>query len=191
MPDAQLKYELTDIESLVPYVRNARVHTDAHIAQIAGSIREFGFNIPVLIDSKRNIIAGHGRVMAARKLGMTEIPVVIADHLTDSQRRAFILADNKIHDNSTFDYETLQLEIDELKEAGFELKLAGFEEFELDIQYSENTWDSDIDLGDRDGVNLDGIPCVIRVEVKVDSGDQTRQLIKELLEEKGIEFQIK
>lgn len=129
--NSELIYENKDINDLIPYARNARVHTDSHIAQIAGSIREFGFNVPVLIDETGNIIAGHGRVLAARKLGMKEVPVVIAGHLTDTQRRAYIIADNKLHDNSTFDYETLQLDIDELKAEGFDMGLAGFEEFEL------------------------------------------------------------
>ena len=127
----KLEYKYSTVDSLVPYARNARVHTDAHIAQLAGSIREFGFNVPVLIDEEGNIIAGHGRVLAARKLGMGEVPTVVASHLSDTQRRAYVIADNKLHDNSAFDYELLQTDIDQLKAEGFDLSLAGFEDFEI------------------------------------------------------------
>lgn len=139
-----IEFQTVDIDTLVPYAKNARVHNEAHIAQLAGSIREFGFNIPVLIDEKSNVIAGHGRLLAARKLGMTEVPVLIADHLTDLQRRAFIIADNKLHDNSSFDYELLSLEVEELKEEGFDTGIIGFEQFEVD-SLSHSTMMSDLE----------------------------------------------
>lgn len=131
MNEKDLKYQFSNIETLVPYARNARVHTDQHVAQIAASIREFGFNVPILIDEKNNVIAGHGRLLAARKLGLDSVPVLVASHLTDTQRRAFILADNKIHDNSVFDFEALNLEIEELAAQGVNLSVAGF--IDMDI----------------------------------------------------------
>lgn len=124
--------EQTPIESLIPYARNSRTHSEAQVAQIAASIREFGFTNPVLIDSSGSIIAGHGRVMAARKLGMPEVPCLRLSHLTDTQRRAYIIADNKLALNAGWDAELLRLEIEELQELEFDVSLLGFDDAELD-----------------------------------------------------------
>jgi len=118
------------IDSLIPYAKNARVHDEAQIAQIAGSIKEFGFNNPVLIDKNNGIIAGHGRVMAARKLGLTEIPTILLDHLNETQRKAYILADNRIAINSTWDNEMLSLELMDIKD-DVSLAMLGFNVDEL------------------------------------------------------------
>ena len=126
-----LKIQYRPVESLIPYVRNAKQHSDTQVAQIAASIVEFGWGAPILIDGQNNLIAGHGRLLAARKLGLTEVPVVSMDHLTDIQRKALILADNKISENATWDNELLGLELAELKEAGFDLDLTGFGDEEL------------------------------------------------------------
>jgi ParB-like chromosome segregation protein Spo0J len=120
------KIERWPIDKLIPYARNARTHSDAQVAQIAASIREFGFTNPVLIDGEGNIIAGHGRVLAARKLGMQEIPCIRLEHLTETQRRAYIIADNKLALNAEWDEELLALELSELQELGFDLDLTGF-----------------------------------------------------------------
>ena len=119
------------IDSLIPYAKNARVHDEAQIAQIAGSIKEFGFNNPVLIDKDNGIIAGHGRVMAARKLGLTEVPTILLDHLNETQRKAYILADNRIAINSTWDNEMLSLELMDIKD-NVSLAMLGFSVDELD-----------------------------------------------------------
>jgi DNA modification methylase len=119
------------IDSLIPYAKNARVHDDAQIAQLAGSIKEFGFNNPVLIDKDNGIIAGHGRVMAARKLGLTEVPTILLDHLNETQRKAYILADNRIAINSTWDNEMLSLELMDIKD-DVSLAMLGFSVDELD-----------------------------------------------------------
>jgi DNA modification methylase len=119
------------IDSLIPYAKNARVHDEAQIAQIAGSIKEFGFNNPVLIDKDNGIIAGHGRVMAARKLGLTEVPTILLDHLNETQRKAYILADNRIAINSTWDNEMLSLELMDIKD-DVSLVMLGFNVDELD-----------------------------------------------------------
>jgi hypothetical protein len=114
------------VADLIPYARNSRTHSDEQITQIAASIKEFGFLNPVIVDGENGIIAGHGRVMAAKKLGMTEVPVVEASHLTEAQRRAYIIADNKLALNAGWDDEMLRVEFAELTEAGFDLNLTGF-----------------------------------------------------------------
>ena len=148
MSALQIHYRPTD--SLIPYARNAKQHSDAQVAQIAASIREFGWGAPILVDGQNNVIAGHGRLLAARKLGLAEVPVVPMDHLTDTQRRALILADNKIGENASWEDELLGIELAELKEAGFDLGLTGFspEEWEALIA-GENTTDG---LTDDDAV---------------------------------------
>jgi DNA modification methylase len=122
--------QYVEINKLIPYVNNARTHDDAQVTQIASSIREFGFNNPVLIDKDNGIIAGHGRVMAAKKLGLIEVPTITLDHLTEAQRKAYILADNRIALNSGWDNELLALELQEL-DTNIDLSLLGFDADEL------------------------------------------------------------
>ena len=100
--DAQA-IEWRPVEALIPYARNARTHSEAQVALIAGSIREFGFNNPVLVDDESGVIAGHGRLLAARQLGMTQVPVIELGHLSEAQRRAFILADNRLAEQAGWD----------------------------------------------------------------------------------------
>jgi ParB-like chromosome segregation protein Spo0J len=126
-----MKIEQIDIDNLIPYAMNARTHSDAQVAQIAGSIKEFGFNNPVLIDADNGLIAGHGRVMAGRKLGLKQVPAIRLGHLTETQKKAFILADNKIALNSGWDYELLKVEVELLSNEDFNLDLLGFEVNEL------------------------------------------------------------
>lgn len=114
------------VADLIPYARNSRTHSDEQVSQIAASIKEFGFLNPVIVDGENGIIAGHGRLLAAKKLGMIEVPAVEASHLTDAQRRAYIIADNKLALNAGWDDEMLRVEFDELKEFGFDLDLTGF-----------------------------------------------------------------
>src|SRR6516225_413969 len=133
------KIVLRSVESLIPYARNARIHSDAQVAQIAGSIREFGFTNPVLVDGESGIVAGHGRVLAARKLGMTEVPCIEVAYLTDAQRRAYFIADNKLALNAGWDEELLKLELADLKGGGFDLSLTGFGELELNALLADKT----------------------------------------------------
>ena len=114
------------IESLIPYVNSARTHSDAQVAQIAGSIKEFGFNNPVLIDEESGIIAGHGRVLAARKLNLNTVPCIKLNHLSPAQRKAYILADNKLALNAGWDNDILRLELADLKELDIDTDLTGF-----------------------------------------------------------------
>ena len=118
--------ETIAIDRLIPYARNSRTHSDEQIAQVAASIREFGFTNPVLIDGEGGIIAGHGRVMAARKLGMADVPCIRLAHLTDAQKRAYIIADNKLALNAGWDDKMLALEFADLQALDFDLALTGF-----------------------------------------------------------------
>ncbi len=126
-----MKIEQIPTADLIPYGKNSRTHTDFQVAQIAGSIREFGFTNPVLIDGENGIIAGHGRVMAAGKLGLAKVPCIRLAHLTETQKRAYIIADNKLALNAGWDEEMLGLELAELREEDFDLGLLGFDESEL------------------------------------------------------------
>lgn len=120
------KIEQVKVADLTPYSGNARVHDDAQVQQIANSIAEFGFNAPILIDGEGVIIAGHGRAKAAQVLGLETVPAIRLTHLTDVQRRAYILADNKIALNSSWDADLLTLELDQLDELGVDMALMGF-----------------------------------------------------------------
>jgi DNA modification methylase len=138
--------EQIGIETLIPYANNARTHSDAQVAQIAASIREFGFNNPVLIDEQSSIIAGHGRVLAARKLELDSVPCIRLNHLSETQRRAYIIADNKLAMNAGWDDELLALEFEGLGDEGFDLELTGFtldEIAELSPKITEGLTDED------------------------------------------------
>ena len=129
------EYKTFSLNDLIPYARNSRTHSDEQVAKIAASIKEFGFLNPVIIDGDNGIIAGHGRVMAAQKLGMTELPVVEASHLTEAQRRAYVIADNRLALDAGWDDEMLRVEFAELEELGFDLDLTGFDVDELAILF--------------------------------------------------------
>ena len=131
------KVEKWAIDKLIPYARNARTHSDEQVSQIAASIKEWGWTTPVLVDEQGSIIAGHGRTLAAHKLKMTEIPVMVAKGWSDAKKRAYIIADNKLAINAGWDSEMLALEIDELKEAGFDLGLTGFKAEEIALLNGE------------------------------------------------------
>lgn len=128
-----------DIGDLLPYARNSRTHSDAQVAQIAGSIREFGWTNPILVDADGTIIAGHGRVMAARKLGEQQVPVITLGHMTDAQRRAYVIADNQLAMNAGWDADMLKVEIAELADADFDLSLLGFDDKVLAGLMAEET----------------------------------------------------
>lgn len=125
-------YKTAKVSELIPYARNSRTHSDEQVTKIAASIKEFGFLNPVIIDGDNGIIAGHGRVMAAQKLGIEQVPAVEASHLTDAQRRAYIIADNRLALDAGWDDEMLRVEFAELEEAGFDLELTGFNLDEID-----------------------------------------------------------
>jgi hypothetical protein len=134
-----MKIETLKTTDLIPYARNTRTHSPEQVSQIAGSIREFGFTNPILIDGENGIIAGHGRVMAASKLGLAKVPCIRLAHLTDTQKRAYIIADNKLALNAGWDEEMLALELGELNDEDFDLSLLGFDEAELGDLMAETT----------------------------------------------------
>ena len=131
-------YKTVFVSDLIPYARNSRTHSEVQINKIASSIKEFGFLNPVLIDKDNGIIAGHGRVMAAQKLGLKEVPVLQIGHLSETQKRAYIIADNRLALDAGWDDEMLRVEFAELADNGFNLELTGFE------------------LGEITNINLDG-----------------------------------
>jgi ParB-like chromosome segregation protein Spo0J len=131
MSKIQIKH--VPIDDLLPYARNAKQHPPEQVAQIAASIKEFGFNNPVLIDGENGIIAGHGRVLAARKLGLDSVPCLALNHLTPAQKRAYVIADNRLGDSALapWDWDMLQAEIDSLKEENYDYTLTGFDDESL------------------------------------------------------------
>jgi len=138
------------VDALIPYIRNSRTHSDTQVAQIAASVREFGWTNPILIDGENGIIAGHGRVLAARKLGMDEVPCIELAGLTDAQRRAYIIADNKLALNGGWDDELLAIEFAELSDAGFDNLLTGFTQDEIDALSGGEPLDGMPELPDGD-----------------------------------------
>jgi DNA modification methylase len=126
------KVERRNVADLIPYIRNSRTHSDAQVAQIAASIREWGWTMPILCDEHGNVIAGHGRIMAAQKLGIEDVPCMTATGWSEAKRRAYVIADNKLALNADWDNEALGIEFAELKEMGFDLELTGFELGEID-----------------------------------------------------------
>jgi len=135
---------------LIPYINNSRNHSDEQVLQVASSIKEFGFTNPVLIDEQGGIIAGHGRVMAAKKLGLDEVPCIILDGLTEAQKKAYVIADNQIALNSNWDLDTLRLEVETLQELNFDLDLLGFTADVLDKLLDIEAELPDLPDGDRD-----------------------------------------
>jgi ParB-like chromosome segregation protein Spo0J len=125
------------LDKLTAYPKNPRKHPDAQVAAIAGSIVAFGFNCPILVDSKGGIIAGHGRYLAGLKLGLDTVPVVVLDHLSETEKRAYILADNKLAELSSFDDDILRSELAELREAEIDLSVLGFDDEELRVLLAE------------------------------------------------------
>jgi ParB-like chromosome segregation protein Spo0J len=122
--------KLTDksTKDLIPYIGNSRTHSDEQITQVASSIKEFGFTNPILIDESNGIIAGHGRLMAAKKLGLDSVPCIVLEGLTEAQKKAYVIADNQLALNSGWDLDTLKLELDHLKEVDFDIDLLGFDD---------------------------------------------------------------
>lgn len=143
----KLEIEYKKIEDLIPYVNNSRTHSDSQVAQIAASIKEFGWTNPILLDGENGIIAGHGRLQAARLLGENQIPTIQLNGLSEMQKKAYIIADNKLAMNAGWDNELLGIEIMDLREAGFDIDLLGFDEDELkefqDVEQIEGLTDED------------------------------------------------
>ena len=189
MSAKQSKFPLiktAQVADLIPYARNSRTHSDEQITQIAASIKEFGFLNPVIVDGENGIIAGHGRVMAAKKLGMTELPAVEASHLTDAQRRAYIIADNKLALNAGWDDEMLRVEFDELAAVGFDLDLTGFS---ADFLQGQVLAQQPLGLTPDEKLEnyLDGDTKILRLAYSQDELETVVSLLDKGLESTGVE----
>lgn len=174
----KMKIEYKPTSDLIPYARNSRTHTDAQVNQIASSIREFGFRVPVLVSGDNTIIAGHGRVLAALKLGMDEIPTVDGSDMDDIQRRMYVIADNKIALNAGWDEEVLMLEIEDLRSLGADIELLAFDPSEIkraDIDYSVL---DDHNIDDQIDDMAKGVRKAIQIEFEVDHYDEAFELVK-------------
>jgi ParB-like chromosome segregation protein Spo0J len=168
-----LTVDYRDIATLIPYARNARVHDDAHVAQIAASIREWGWTMPVLVDEEGGIIAGHGRVLAGQKLGIVNVPVIVARGWSEAKKRAYVLADNKLAINAKWDRDMLTTELAELRDV-CDLALLGFSTKELsDLLEGAGTLDA--------AQQLTGL--VYHVIVECAGEDEQGQLLERLQEE--------
>lgn len=143
--------KLVPIDKLVPYVNNARTHSQGQITKLRSSLREFGFINPVIIDSNYGVIAGHGRILAAKEEGITEVPCVLVDYLTEAQKKAYIIADNRFAMDAGWDEELLRVEIESLQGSDFDVSLTGFETAELDklFQVGEDVKDDDFDVDEE------------------------------------------
>lgn len=180
----KLKVSYRRIEDLIPYARNARTHSDDQVARIAGSIKEFGWTNPILVDGENGIIAGHGRLAAARKLGMSEVPVIELDGLSDVQKRAYIIADNKMALDAGWDDELLKIEFEDLKIEGYNLELTGFSEVEIGNVL--NGWDSDIPELDSDDEPDTGSRIVLKIAAEDEA--QAKEVITNALDAAGIGY---
>lgn len=143
-----MEIQYRKIDDLIPYERNAKLHPESQIAKIARSIQEFGFRNPVLVDSQNEIIAGHGRVLAAKKVGIEQVPTISASDLTPEQVRALRLADNRIAEDAAWDWDLAKVEIEEIQECGVDIGLLGFDEEEINELNNEKTL---LDIYDEDG----------------------------------------
>lgn len=187
--EKEMQYYLADINDLIPYIRNARTHSESQIAQIAASIKEFGFLSPILIAEDNTILAGHGRLAAARKLGLKQVPCVKESHLTETQRRAYIIADNKLSLNAGWDDEILAIELSELQGADFDLDLLGFDESELVSIFEDDKEVEDDDFDVEEELNK---PCFSKAgdiwtlgRHRLICGDSTKEeTYKSLMEDK-------
>ncbi len=162
-----LNVEYRKVDALIPYARNPRTHTDAQVAKIAASIVEFGWTNPVLVDGENGVIAGHGRLAAARKLGLDAVPVIELSHLRPTQKRAYVISDNRVALDAGWDEEMLALELADLTEAGFDLALTGFDDVELDAMFGPDSADAESDETENSDADaaVDDVPEASTVAV--------------------------
>lgn len=171
------------IEDLVPYANNARLHSDEQVSQIVESIRRFGFTVPILVAEDGTIIAGHGRILAAKQLDIAEVPVVVAKGWSESQRRAYTLVDNKLAENSSWDDDLLKLELGELLADDVEVIGLGFSQSEIDVIF--NGWAPDPDKVDVQAEMTD-LEAVIKVRCSKQMSDEVVSILREAINEAGL-----
>ena len=175
-----MKIEYKDINDLIPYVNNARTHSEEQINQIASSIKEFGFTNPVLIDKNDGLIAGHGRIMGAKKLGLKEVPTITLDNLTEAQKKAYIIADNKIALNAGWDEELLKIELQSLQEMDFDYSDLGFD-FDFDFDMEEISEDEDYSCKNKE-IDADDYEDIMELKFKLTFSEyeEAREKLKEI-----------
>jgi ParB-like chromosome segregation protein Spo0J len=178
-----LEIEYKSLSDLIPYARNSRTHSEAQVKQIASSIREFGFVNPILISSGNDIVAGHGRALAAEKLGLDLVPTITLGHLSDTQRRAYVIADNRLAENAGWDFNLLKIEMETLNENDFDLDLIGFGDLEIKNILEEFGQDQpDYSLIDESNEDLEdmqsGVRKAINIEFKLEDYEEAYGLIK-------------
>lgn len=166
------------VEDLIPYARNSRIHNDAQIAQIASSIKEFGWRTAILVDGDNGIIAGHGRVMAARKLNMAEVPTIDGSDMTETQKKAYIIADNKIPLNAEWDAEMLMLEITDLKNLGADISVLAFDPSEIQDKTIDYSVLDDEPMEEQLDTMAKGVRKAIQIEFEPDHYEEAQELVK-------------
>lgn len=171
------KIERKKVSELIPYARNARTHSDEQVAQIAASINEWGWTTPVLIDEGGEIIAGHGRVLAARKLGIEEVPAMTAIGWSNAQKHAYVLADNQLPMNAEWNMDMLKLEIDDLKVEDFDLSLIGFHPSELIFEEIDYSILDEEDIDQKMESMLDASKRAIQIEFDLDNYAEAQELV--------------
>jgi hypothetical protein len=172
-----MKIEYKKIIDLIPYEKNSRIHTDAQLDQIAASIKEFGFRNPVIVDGD-NILAGHGRVEAAKKLNIKEVPTISASDLSDDQKKAFIIADNKIALNGEWDESLLIQEIEDLKLADFDISVLAFDPSELQIKDIDYSILDQHDVGSQLDDMAKGVRKAIQIEFEPEHYERAQLVVK-------------
>lgn len=185
------KIELWNLERLIPYDKNAREHSTEQVAQIAASISEFGFLNPILVDSNDGIVAGHGRLSAAKELALDVVPVVVLDHLTENQKKAYVLVDNKLAENATWNEDLLAEEIIRLNLQDFDLNILGWTDEEIK-SLQEDGWATDIeDVIKNDDEHLDAIQAKITILLDEENKETVLNEINKFCNENNIFIEIK
>ena len=179
------KVERWSIDKLIPYARNARTHSDEQIGQIAASIKEWGWTTPILVDETGGIIAGHGRTLAAQRLKMAEVPVMVAKGWSDAKKRAYVLADNKLALNAGWDNEMLKLELGEIGELGFNLELMGFDPSEFNFTAVDYSVLDGEDIDEQLDEMANGVRKAIQIEFEPEHYEEAQELVKFWREQKA------
>jgi ParB-like chromosome segregation protein Spo0J len=173
------KIERRKVDDLIPYARNARTHSDEQVAQLAASIKEWGWTTPVLIDEDGEIIAGHGRVMAARKLGIKEVPTMTASGWSKAQKQAYVLADNQLPQNAKWDDDMLALELNDLEEMNFDLSLLGWgENLPEFAEMPDYSVLEDEEMSDQLDEMASGVKKAIQIEFESEHYEDAQELVK-------------
>jgi len=179
------KVERWSIDKLIPYARNARTHSDEQIGQIAASIKEWGWTTPILVDETGGIIAGHGRTLAAQRLKMAEVPVMVAKGWSETKKRAYVLADNKLALNAGWDSEMLKLELGEIGELGFNLELMGFDPSEFNFTAVDYSVLDGEDIDEQLDEMASGVRKAIQIEFEPEHYEEAQELVKFWREQKA------